>query len=83
MWKLKLSEGDDSCIRSLNNNVGRQYWEFDQNGGTNEERSHVENIGQHFHMNRFHVKHSSDLLLRLQVINLCKIISKLISPCIF
>ncbi|CAN4097427.1 unnamed protein product [Withania somnifera] len=66
MWKLKLSEGDDPRIRSLNNHVGRQYWEFDQNGGTNEERSHVENIRQHFHKNRFHVKHSSDLLLRFQ-----------------
>lgn len=69
MWKLKLSEGDDPWIRSLNNNVGRQYWEFDQNSGTDEERSHVEDIREHFSMNRFHVKHSSDLLLRLQVIN--------------
>ncbi|XP_019069346.2 cycloartenol synthase [Solanum lycopersicum] len=66
MWKLKLSEGDDPWIRSLNNNVGRQYWEFDQNSGTDEERSHVEDIREHFSMNRFHVKHSSDLLLRLQ-----------------
>ncbi|KAG5606934.1 hypothetical protein H5410_028426 [Solanum commersonii] len=66
MWKLKLSEGNDPWIRSLNNNVGRQYWEFDQNRGTDEERSHVEDIREHFHKNRFHVKHSSDLLLRLQ-----------------
>ncbi|KAK4716676.1 hypothetical protein R3W88_015014 [Solanum pinnatisectum] len=66
MWKLKLSEGNDPWIRSLNNNVGRQYWEFDQNSGTDEERSHVEDIREHFHVNRFHVKHSSDLLLRLQ-----------------
>ncbi|XP_049404064.1 cycloartenol synthase 2-like [Solanum stenotomum] len=66
MWKLKLSEENDPWIRSLNNNVGRQYWEFDQNRGTDEERSHVEDIREHFHKNRFHVKHSSDLLLRLQ-----------------
>ncbi|KAH0756414.1 hypothetical protein KY290_026684 [Solanum tuberosum] len=66
MWKLKLSEGNDPWIRSLNNNVGRHYWEFDQNSGTDEERSHVEDIRQHFSMNRFHVKHSSDLLLRFQ-----------------
>lgn len=69
MWKLKLSQGDDQWVKSLNNNVGRQYWEFDQNDGTNEERSRIENIREHFHKNRFHVKHSSDLLLRLQVIN--------------
>lgn len=69
MWKLKLSQGDDQWVKSLNNNVGRQYWEFDQNGGTNEERSRIENIREQFHKNRFHVKHSSDLLLRLQVIN--------------
>lgn len=69
MWKLKLSEGNEPWVTSLNNHVGRQYWEFDKNGGTLEERCHVENIRQHFYENRFHVKHSSDLLLRLQVIN--------------
>ncbi|XP_059315695.1 cycloartenol synthase 2-like [Lycium ferocissimum] len=77
MWKLKLSEGDDPCVRSLNNHVGRQYWEFDQNGGTLEERSHVENIRQHFHKNRFRVKHSSDLILRLQFAKEKKIDMKL------
>ncbi|WMV30828.1 hypothetical protein MTR67_024213 [Solanum verrucosum] len=66
MWKLKLSDRNDPWIRSLNNNVGRQHWEFDQNSGTEEERSHIEDIREHFSMNRFHVKHSSDLLLRLQ-----------------
>ncbi|XP_070030137.1 cycloartenol synthase-like isoform X2 [Nicotiana sylvestris] len=66
MWKLKLSEGNEPWVTSLNNHVGRQYWEFDKNGGTLEERCHVENIRQHFYENRFHVKHSSDLLLRLQ-----------------
>ncbi|XP_049366109.1 cycloartenol synthase-like [Solanum verrucosum] len=66
MWKLKLSDRNDPWIRSLNNNIGRQYWEFDQNSGTEEERSHIEDIREHFSMNWFHVKHSSDLLLRLQ-----------------
>ncbi|KAJ8564526.1 hypothetical protein K7X08_000986 [Anisodus acutangulus] len=77
MWKLKLLRGDDPWVRSLNNHVGSQYWEFDQNGGTLEERSHVENIRQHFHNNRFHVKHSSDLLLRLQFAKEKKIEMKL------
>ncbi|XP_031109634.1 cycloartenol synthase 2-like [Ipomoea triloba] len=67
MWKLKFSEGkDDPWLRSVNNHIGRQYWEFDPNLGTPEEREQVEKLRAKFHKNRFEIKHSSDLLMRMQ-----------------
>nr|GMC61313.1 cycloartenol synthase-like [Ipomoea batatas] len=43
MWKLKLSDGkDDPLLRSVNNHIGRQYWEYDPNLGTQEEREQFE-----------------------------------------
>ncbi|GLU10489.1 hypothetical protein SLE2022_272880 [Rubroshorea leprosula] len=67
MWKLTLSsQGDDPWVTSTNNHIGRQYWEFDPNLGTPEERAHVEKLRNDFTINRFQYKHSADLLLRLQ-----------------
>ncbi|KAK2980823.1 hypothetical protein RJ640_020475 [Escallonia rubra] len=66
MWKLILSKGDDDPVESKNDHLGRQFWEFDPNLGTPEERAQVEKAREEFHNNRFHVKHSSDLLMRLQ-----------------
>ncbi|PQQ11008.1 cycloartenol Synthase [Prunus yedoensis var. nudiflora] len=66
MWRLKLSEGEDPWITSVNNHIGRQYWEFDPNLGTPEERAQVEKARHEFRKNRFQSKHSSDLLMRLQ-----------------
>ncbi|KAL9442260.1 hypothetical protein AB3S75_020710 [Citrus x aurantiifolia] len=69
MWKLKLSEGNceqDPWITSLNNHIGRQFWEFDPNLGTPEERQQVNKLVNDFTENRFLTKHSSDLLMRLQ-----------------
>ncbi|KAA8535868.1 hypothetical protein F0562_030812 [Nyssa sinensis] len=66
MWKLKISEGDDQWLKSVNNHTGRQFWEFDPNLGTPEERAQIEKVRDEFRMNRFQVKHSSDLLMRLQ-----------------
>lgn len=68
MWKLKLSEDNDRRIKSLNNHVGSQFWEFDPNLGTPEERAKVEIIRNEFTKNRFQVKQSSDILMTLQVI---------------
>ncbi|KAB1212060.1 Cycloartenol Synthase [Morella rubra] len=69
MWKLKLSEGDGSTswLKSVNNHIGRQYWEFDPNLGTPEELAEVENARDAFKKNRFEAKQSSDLLMRLQL----------------
>ncbi|XP_048226509.1 probable oxidosqualene cyclase isoform X2 [Ricinus communis] len=69
MWKLKVSseEGNgEERIGSCNNSVGRQYWEFDTNLGNLEERAVVEKLRHEFTSNRFQVKQSSDLLMRLQ-----------------
>jgi len=67
MWKLKLSEGNDPWLKSVNNHVGRQFWEFDPHLGTPEERAQVENYRNEFTKSRFLTKHSSDLLMRFQV----------------
>lgn len=77
MWKLVISpQGNDSSalssllpllLKSTNNHTGRQFWEYDPNLGTPSERAQVEEIRRQFHENRFQVKHSSDLLMRLQV----------------
>ncbi|KAK2982963.1 hypothetical protein RJ640_019241, partial [Escallonia rubra] len=66
MWKLKLSEGDGPWLRSHNNHVGRQFWEFDPNLGTPEERAQVEKAREEFYKNRHEVKHSADLPMRFQ-----------------
>lgn len=67
MWKLKLSENkEDEWVKSMNNHIGRQFWEFDPHLGTSEERAQVEQVRKEFNKNRFKSKHSSDLLMRLQ-----------------
>ncbi|RXH71376.1 hypothetical protein DVH24_018731 [Malus domestica] len=66
MWKLKIAEGGSPWLRTLNNHVGRQVWEFDPKLGTPEELLEVERARENYHNNRFAKKHSSDLLMRIQ-----------------
>ncbi|KAK2988408.1 hypothetical protein RJ640_007701 [Escallonia rubra] len=68
MWKLKLSEGegDNPWLRSGNNHIGRQFWEFNPDLGTPEERAQVDKAREEFHRNRYKVKHSADLPMRYQ-----------------
>ncbi|KAJ4808205.1 Terpene cyclase/mutase family member [Rhynchospora pubera] len=66
MWRLKVAEGGNPWLRTTNNHVGRQVWEFDPDGGSPEERFEVETAREEFHAKRFQMKHSSDLLMRLQ-----------------
>ncbi|XP_057869659.2 cycloartenol synthase 2 [Cryptomeria japonica] len=66
MWKLKIAEGESPWLITLNNHVGRQVWEFDENAGTPEELLEVENARAHFYNNRFVQRHSADILMRLQ-----------------
>ncbi|BBG92658.1 cycloartenol synthase 1 [Prunus dulcis] len=67
MWKLKIAEGGSPWLRTLNNHVGRQVWEFDPKLGTPEELLEIEKAREHFRNNRFVKKHSSDLFMRMQL----------------
>ncbi|TXG61146.1 hypothetical protein EZV62_012509 [Acer yangbiense] len=65
MWKLKVSEGKEE--ESVNNHVGRQFWEYLKDSyndlGSSQQ---LEQLRNHFTNNRFQTKHSSDLFMRLQ-----------------
>eukprot|EP00252_Welwitschia_mirabilis_P023208 TRINITY_DN6518_c0_g1_i1.p1 TRINITY_DN6518_c0_g1~~TRINITY_DN6518_c0_g1_i1.p1 ORF type:complete len:760 (-),score=127.45 TRINITY_DN6518_c0_g1_i1:298-2577(-) len=67
MWKLKIAEGEGPWLQTLNGYVGRQFWEFDPTAGSREDHLAVENAGQKFYANRFVQRHSSDLLMRMQL----------------
>lgn len=67
MWKLKIADGNGPWLTTTNNHVGRQHWEFDPEEGTPEERARVEKLRDDFKKNRFRIKQSSDLLMRIQV----------------
>ncbi|XP_057520604.1 lupeol synthase-like isoform X2 [Amaranthus tricolor] len=67
MWKLKIMEGKDPLLVSINDHVGRQHWEFDEEAGTLEERVEVERVRNEFSSNRFNMRQSADLLMRMQL----------------
>ncbi|KAK4391922.1 Cycloartenol synthase 2 [Sesamum angolense] len=66
MWRLRLSEGDDAWLKTSNDHTGRQFWEFDLTPGTAEEQELVEKARSDFKTSRYEMKHSSDLLMRIQ-----------------
>lgn len=67
MWKLKIAEGENPWLRTLNNHVGRQVWEFDPKLGSPDEIMEIEKARHLFSKNRFKQKQSSDLIMRMQV----------------
>ncbi|PKA53444.1 Cycloartenol Synthase [Apostasia shenzhenica] len=66
MWKLKIAEGGSPLLTTINSHVGRQIWEFNPELGSAEEIAKVEKARDDFQKNRFKIKNSADLLLRLQ-----------------
>ncbi|KAG6676273.1 hypothetical protein I3842_15G144200 [Carya illinoinensis] len=68
MWKLKVAEGGSPWLRTLNGHVGRQVWEFDPKLGSPEDLAEIERARENFSRNRFEKKHSSDLLMRTQLV---------------
>ncbi|XP_019264151.1 PREDICTED: cycloartenol Synthase-like isoform X2 [Nicotiana attenuata] len=67
MWKLKIAEGGNPWLRTTNNHVGRELWEFDPELGSPEDRAEIEKFREHFHKHRFEQKHSADLIMRYQL----------------
>ncbi|XP_015166944.1 lupeol synthase isoform X3 [Solanum tuberosum] len=67
MWKLKTAQGEGLWLTSSNNYIGRQHWEYDEEGGTLQERALVDEMRQNFTKNRFLHKQSADLLMRMQL----------------
>lgn len=67
MWKLRICESGGPSLMSVNNYVGREYWEFDPNAGTSEEKAEVERFREEFQRNRFKTKQSADLLMQMEV----------------
>ena len=68
MWKLSVATGNSPWLTSLSDFPGRQVWEYDADAGTPEERAAVEDLRAKFAAGRETMKHSSDELMRLQVI---------------
>ncbi|GLT53537.1 hypothetical protein SLA2020_268020 [Shorea laevis] len=77
MWKLKIGAetargdgggggGSETWLRSLNNHLGRQMWEFHPELGTQEELQQIDDARRSFWERRFERRHSSDLLMRIQ-----------------
>ncbi|KAM1275710.1 hypothetical protein ACFX13_026098 [Malus domestica] len=72
MWKLKVGaetvggEGGGQWLKSVNNRLGRQVWEFHPETGTPEELQQIEDARKAFWNHRFERRHSSDLLMRIQ-----------------
>ena len=68
MWRLVVAgdSGGNPHLQSLNNFVGRQYWEFDPTAGTAEERAQVDDLRVAYTKNRHAQRQPSDELLRLQ-----------------
>ncbi|KAF3787561.1 Cycloartenol Synthase [Nymphaea thermarum] len=67
MWRLKVGEGvGDPWLRTANNHLGREVWEFDPDFGSEEDRKAIEEARANFTRHRFEKKHSSDLIMRMQ-----------------
>uniref|UniRef100_A0A0E0G0X5 Terpene cyclase/mutase family member n=1 Tax=Oryza nivara TaxID=4536 RepID=A0A0E0G0X5_ORYNI len=74
MWRLRVAEeagaGGEGWLSSTNAHVGRQVWEFDAAAADDDDAAaaaeEVEAARREFTRRRHQIKHSADLLLRLQ-----------------
>ncbi|KAM1412494.1 hypothetical protein TB1_024248 [Malus domestica] len=72
MWKLKAGaetvggEGGGQRLKSVNNHLVRQVWEFHPETGTPGELQQIEDARKAFWNHRFERRHSSDLHMRIQ-----------------
>eukprot|EP00258_Populus_trichocarpa_P032822 XP_024448841.1 cycloartenol synthase-like [Populus trichocarpa] len=64
MWRLKIAAGGNPWLRTTNNHIGRQVWEFDPTLTLSPRE--IENARRNFTENRFLFKHSADLIMRMQ-----------------
>lgn len=68
MWKLKIAEGKGEYLYSTNNFVGRQFWVYEPNEGTMEERAELERAREEFLRNKGKGYHPcGDLFMRMQL----------------
>nr|ABX75048.2 cycloartenol synthase 2 [Polygala tenuifolia] len=70
MWKLKIgadtvNEGNARWLRTCNNHLGRQVWEWEEAEAPSSEHA-IDNARKAFAGNRFQKQHSADLLMRNQ-----------------
>uniref|UniRef100_I1NX51 Terpene cyclase/mutase family member n=1 Tax=Oryza glaberrima TaxID=4538 RepID=I1NX51_ORYGL len=74
MWRLRVAEeagaGGEGWLSSTNAHVGRQVWEFDAAAADDDDAAaaaeEVEAARREFTRRRHQIKHSADLLMRLQ-----------------
>eukprot|EP00210_Caulerpa_lentillifera_P005704 g5455.t1 len=68
MWKFVSSgsSGDNPMLETLNQFIGRQYWEFDPDSGTAEDHAEIERLRSEFTKHRFEKHDADDALLRYQ-----------------
>ena len=66
MWKVKIAKGGSPWLRTMNNHVGRQVWEFDPDLGLPEQREEIERAHEMFSKHWFEKKHSVDLIIHIQ-----------------
>ncbi|AQK41043.1 Camelliol C synthase [Zea mays] len=66
MWRLKIGEGGP-WLKSGNGHIGRETWEFDEDFGSEADREAVDSAREEFSKNRLRMRHSSDLLARMQI----------------
>ncbi|KAJ6906963.1 cycloartenol synthase-like [Populus alba x Populus x berolinensis] len=73
MWKLTIGAESvhdngqsSSWLKSVNNHLGRQVWEFCPQLGSPDELLQLQNARLSFQAQRFDKKHSADLLMRFQ-----------------